>query len=73
MPKESETAEPLSEREIEILRLLTAGLSNREIADQLVVGVGTINWHVNNIYRKLDVHSRTQAAARARALNLLEG
>jgi len=63
--------EPLSAREVEILALVAAGLANREIADRLVVGVGTVNWHINNIYRKLGVHSRTQAVARARSLGLL--
>ncbi|MBN1993702.1 MAG: response regulator transcription factor [Anaerolineae bacterium] len=63
--------EPLSERELEVLRLIAAGLSNREIAAELVVAVSTVKTHVNNIYRKLDVSSRTQAVAVARALKLL--
>jgi LuxR family maltose regulon positive regulatory protein len=63
--------EPLSERELEVLRLIAAGLSNREIAEELVVAVSTIKTHVNNIYRKLDVSSRTQAIALARALKLM--
>jgi LuxR family maltose regulon positive regulatory protein len=63
--------EPLSEREIEVLRLIAAGLSNREIADQLVVAVSTVKTHINHIYRKLDASKRTQAVARARELNLL--
>jgi LuxR family maltose regulon positive regulatory protein len=64
--------EPLTEREIEVLRLVAAGYSDREIADQLVVVVGTAKRHLNNIYGKLLVHSRTQALVRARALGLLE-
>jgi DNA-binding CsgD family transcriptional regulator len=64
-------AEPLSQRELEILYLIAAGLSNQEIAQALVVGAGTIKWHINNIYGKLGVHSRTQAVARARDLRLL--
>ncbi len=64
-------AEPLSERELEVLRLVASGLSNKEIAQELVVTVGTAKWHLNNIYGKLDVHSRTQATARARELGLL--
>ena len=67
----SSLIEPLSERELEVLRLIAAGLSNREIADQLVVAVSTVKTHINNIYRKLDVSKRTQAVARARKLNLL--
>jgi LuxR family maltose regulon positive regulatory protein len=63
--------EPLSERELEVLRLVAAGLSNREVAERLVVAVSTVKTHVNNIYRKLDVSTRTQAVARARELNLL--
>jgi LuxR family maltose regulon positive regulatory protein len=63
--------EPLSERELEVLRLIAEGLSNREIADRLTVVVGTVKWYLNHIYTKLDVHSRTQAVARARELHLL--
>ncbi len=63
--------EPLSERELEVLRLISDGLSNREIADRLIVGTGTVKTHINNLYRKLDVNSRTQALARAREWNLL--
>ena len=64
-------AEPLSEREREVLYLIAAGYSNQDIAQRLVVGVGTVKWHVNNIYSKLGVHSRTQAVARARIVGLL--
>lgn len=63
--------EPLSERELEILRLIAAGLSNGEIAEKLVVTVGTVKWHLNNIYGKLDARSRTQAVARAREVGVL--
>ncbi|MCP4543187.1 MAG: tetratricopeptide repeat protein [Chloroflexi bacterium] len=63
--------DPLSERELEVLRLIAIGLSNREIAGRLVVAVSTVKTHINNIYRKLDVSKRTQAVARARELNLL--
>jgi LuxR family maltose regulon positive regulatory protein len=63
--------EPLTERELEVLGLIAAGLSNREVAQELVIAVGTVKRHLNNIYGKLDVHSRTQAAARARDLGLL--
>ncbi len=64
-------AEPLTMRELEILRLIAAGHSNQAIADLLVVVVGTVKKHINNIYGKLDVRSRTQALALARELGLL--
>ena len=63
--------EPLRARELEVLQLLAAGRSNQEIAEELIVSVGTVRWHLKNIYGKLDVHSRTQAIARARALGLI--
>lgn len=61
----------LSERELEVLRLAADGLSNREIAAQLVVTLGTVKKHLNNIYGKLGVERRTEAIARARQLALL--
>ena len=60
-----------SERELEVLRLIVAGLTNREIAEELVVSLGTIKTHINHIYQKLAVHNRTQAVARARELELV--
>jgi LuxR family maltose regulon positive regulatory protein len=63
--------EPLSERELEVLRLVAEGYSNREIADKLYITVGTAKTHTINIYRKLEVNSRTQAVARAQDLDLL--
>jgi DNA-binding CsgD family transcriptional regulator len=63
--------DPLSDREMDVLRLVDAGLSNRDIADELYISVGTVKWHTNNIYTKLGVSSRTQAAARARELGLI--
>lgn len=63
--------EPLSERELEVLSLIADGLSNREIAERLVVSVGTVKKHLNNIFLKLDAHSRTQVIASARKYNLL--
>jgi LuxR family maltose regulon positive regulatory protein len=63
--------EPLSERELEVLRLVADGLTNREIADVLILALGTVKAHVHNIYGKLGVQSRTQAIARARGLSLL--
>jgi NarL family two-component system response regulator LiaR len=56
------TTDPLSERELEVLRLLARGMSNQEIADDLVVGEATIRSHVSSILRKLQLASRTQAA-----------
>jgi LuxR family maltose regulon positive regulatory protein len=63
--------EPLSERELEVLRLIADGLSNAEIASRLVVTVGTVKAHTSNLYGKLGVNTRTRAVARARALGLL--
>jgi LuxR family maltose regulon positive regulatory protein len=63
--------EPLRERELEVLRLMAEGFSNHEIADRLVLGRATIKTHINRLFHKLDVTSRTQAIARGRALGLL--
>lgn len=63
--------EPLTEREVEVLHLIAQGLSDREVAERLVVVIGTVKRHLNNLYGKLGVHSRTHALARARELNLL--
>ena len=66
-----ELAEPLTAREIEILRLIAAGLRNQEIADRLFVRLPTVKRHVANAYGKLGVSHRTEAVARANELNLL--
>jgi LuxR family maltose regulon positive regulatory protein len=63
--------EPLSERELEVLRLVAAGLSNREIAEALYISVNTAKTHLQRIYAKLVVSSRTAAATKAQELNLL--
>jgi len=63
--------EPLTEREMQVLSLLSRGLSNREIADELVVTPGTIKWYNKQIYRKLGVNSRTKAIAQANKAGLL--
>jgi LuxR family maltose regulon positive regulatory protein len=63
--------DPLTEREVEVLRLLAEGASNATIAAKLVVTVGTVKKHVFNVCSKLGAQNRTQAVARARALRLL--
>lgn len=60
----------LTERELEILAHVSQGLSNREIAQECCITEGTVKRHMNNIYAKLNVRSRTQAVARAQALKL---
>ena len=63
--------EPLSERENEVLHLLNQGLSNRQIAERLYLGLGTVKTHVHNIYAKLAVQDRQHALMQARELHLL--
>jgi DNA-binding CsgD family transcriptional regulator len=63
--------ESLTERELEILEHIADGLPNQRIADDLFVSLGTVKWHSNQIYTKLDVHNRTSAVARARELGIL--
>jgi LuxR family transcriptional regulator, maltose regulon positive regulatory protein len=62
----------LTERELEVLRLLASGRSNAEMAAELFVEQSTVKTHLIHLYRKLGVHSRTQTVARARALGLLD-
>ncbi len=61
-PKAAPTADPLTERELDVLKLVSQGLSNREIADRLVITERTVCTHVSNILTKLHLASRTQAA-----------
>jgi LuxR family maltose regulon positive regulatory protein len=63
--------EPLTEREMDVLRLLATHLSSTEIADQLVIAASTVRSHIKNIYSKLRVHSRTEAVEKAREIGLL--
>ena len=70
-PAAQPLAEPLSQRELEVLRLVATGMSNRDIARELVLATGTVKKHINNIFTKLNVRSRTQAVAQARELGLL--
>jgi predicted ATPase/DNA-binding CsgD family transcriptional regulator len=66
-----DTLDPLTERELEILRLIAEGLSNAEIAQRLVLSLGTVKWYNTQIFDKLGVKNRTQAIARTRELGLL--
>jgi len=70
-PRNQGFTEELSERELEVLRLITRGASNQAIADQLVISVGTVKSHINHILGKLDAHSRTEAVARARESGII--
>jgi LuxR family maltose regulon positive regulatory protein len=63
--------EPLSDREINVLRLMAAGHKYKEVAEQLVISLNTVRHHIRNIYSKLNVNNRAQAVARAKELELL--
>ena len=67
----SKLKEHLSQRELEVLRLIVEGATNKEIADELVLTVNTVKRHISNIFGKLVVRNRAEAIARARELNLL--
>jgi LuxR family maltose regulon positive regulatory protein len=62
--------DPLSEQEMRVLKLIVAGKSNKEIAAELVISIGTAKWHVHNVLQKLGVSNRPQAIARARELGI---
>jgi LuxR family maltose regulon positive regulatory protein len=71
VPVVSSLIDPLSARELEVLRLIVEGATNKEIADELVLTVNTVKRHISNIFHKLHVSNRVQAIAQARELNLL--
>jgi LuxR family maltose regulon positive regulatory protein len=71
LPIEQPLAEPLSERELEVLQLVAEGLSNREIGERLFLAINTVKGHNRRIFAKLGVQRRTEAVARARALGLI--
>ena len=66
------TIQPLSPRELDVLRHLAAGRTNRDIANEMILSLNTIKAHTRRLYAKLDVNNRTQAVARARDLHLLD-
>ena len=70
-PPAQALVDPLSERELEILSLIAAGLKNKEIAEQLFISLNTVLYHIKNIYGKLGVNRRALAINKARALKLL--
>ena len=69
-PSQPVLPEPLTSREEDILKRMAAGLTNQEIAEELVISAETVKKHTSHIYRKLGVHSRTEAASKTRELNL---
>jgi LuxR family maltose regulon positive regulatory protein len=70
-PCSSALADPLTPRELDVLHLISQGLSNKDIAEKLVIALNTVKRHTSSIYSKLGVKSRTQAIARARELGLI--
>ena len=70
LTSKSDMIEPLSERELEVLKLLRSELSGPEIAQQLIVSLNTLRTHTNNIYNKLGVNNRRAAVRRAEELDL---
>jgi LuxR family maltose regulon positive regulatory protein len=71
LPCPSALLDPLTPRELDVLHLISQGLSNKDIAEKLVIALNTVKRHTSNIYSKLGVKSRTQAIARARELGLV--
>lgn len=70
-PRSPALLDPLTPRELEVLHLIAGGMTNQQIAEQLIISVGTAKFYTSQIYSKLHVGSRTQAIARARELELL--
>jgi ATP/maltotriose-dependent transcriptional regulator MalT len=64
--------EPLSQRELEVLGSIAAGLTNKEIAQRLFISLRTVKYHTTSIFNKLNVNNRAHAAAKARELGLLK-
>ena len=71
-PSTEALIEPLTPRELEVIRLIEAGCSNQEIASRLVISPATLKRHITNLYAKLGASSRTQALAAARELKLID-
>jgi LuxR family maltose regulon positive regulatory protein len=71
IPSQGDLIEPLTERELEVLRLMCMGHSNQQIADEIIVSVNTVKKHTSNIYGKLGVRNRAQAVLRAREIELV--
>ncbi len=71
LPASTPAVEPLSGRELDVLRLIVAGYSNDEIAQRLTIALSTVKWYVNTLYSKLHVKTRSQAIARTHELRLL--
>jgi LuxR family maltose regulon positive regulatory protein len=71
LPPAQPLIEPLSQRELEILKLIAHGLSNREVGERLFLALDTVKGHNRRIFDKLQVQSRTEAIARAREIGLL--
>ena len=69
---QSSLVEPLTEREIDVLKLIAEGCSNPEIAEKLFLSTGTVKTHVKHIYGKLNVDDRVKAASKAREMKLLD-
>jgi LuxR family maltose regulon positive regulatory protein len=72
LPSVQSLIEPLTLRELEILKLIEAGCTNQDIADRLVISIPTVKRHISNIYGKLGAKSRTQAVSLGRELRLFE-
>ena len=69
--KLSQPLDDFKPRELEIIKMMAEGHSNQEIADRLYIALSTVKTHINNIYAKLGVTSRTRAIARARELRII--